>query len=457
MENRKQKPEGKGQMDLSMVEISVVLPTYNEEKNLVSMLPFLEKSLSSCVDSFEVIVVDGGSTDNTVNVSKNSGAKVIVLRDKGFGNAIKEGFKAAKGRFIITMDADNSHSPDFVRRMIKSRQDADLIIGSRFIKGSAFATNIWRKVLSSMLNKILKFILSLPINDSSSGFRIYRRNVLQDICIESKDFDVQLELLIKIITRGWRVKEIPLVYKKRLHGHSKSRVINCGLAFLKTLFKMYRLRNSILSGDYDDRALRSRLLPQSLWHKFKDKATFGYVDRGRFARLDSKHLREFTLDAGCGSAHFVQLFTNVIGLDIDIKKLRFLKLVKRIRNPLVLGNVEYLPFKDRIFEQIMFSEVIEHIPKSGRIFKEFCRVLKPSGKLIITTPNYSFFIWPLLEWIYGKIIPGGYADKHISRYNLKKLENALKNNGFKIINYKSFLKVILIIASQKINKSERSE
>jgi len=438
-----------------MVEISVVLPAYNEEQNLVSMLPFLQRELLNCVNSFEIIVVDGGSTDNTVNVSKNLGAKVTVQRDKRFGNAIKEGLEVAKGRYIITMDADNSHPPDFVSKIIESKQDADLVIGSRFIKGSIFVTNIWRKLLSLILNKTFKFTLSLPINDSSSGFRIYRRGILQDICIECKDFDVQLELLIKIIMRGWRVKEIPLLYKKRLYGYSKARVIKCGLAFLKTLFKMYRLRNSILSGDYDDRALTSRLLPQRLWHKFKDKATFGHVDSSKCTPLDSKHLTGFTLDAGCGSGRFIQVFTNAIGLDIDIRKLRFLKLVRKMKNPLVLGSVEYLPFKDQIFEQIMCSEVIEHIPKSDIIFKEFCRVLEPSGRLILTTPNYGFFIWPLLEWIYSKIIPDAYADKHISHYNLKKLKNVLGNNDFKIINYKSFLKAIIIITSQKINNRRK--
>ena len=437
-----------------MVEISVVLPVYNEKQNLVSMLPFLQRELLNCVDSFEIIVVDGGSADNTVNVSKNSGARVIAQRDKGFGNAVKKGLEIAKGRYIITMDADNSHPPDFVRKIIESKEDADLIIGSRFMKGSIFVTSIWRKVSSLMLNKMFKFTLSLPINDLSSGFRIYRRHILQDISIESKDFDVQLELLIKIITRGWRVKEVPLVCKKRLYGYSKARIIKCGLAFLKTFFKMYRLRNSILSGDYDDRALTSRLLPQRLWHKFKDKATFEYVDSGKFTPLDSKHLTGFTLDAGCGSGHFVQVFRNVIGLDIDIRKLRYLKLVKRIRNPLVLGSAEYLPFKDEIFEQVMCSEVIEHISESDKIFKEFCRVLKPSGKLILTTPNYGSFIWPLLEWIYSKIIPNAYADKHISRYNLKELKNVLENNGLKIINHKSFLKAIIIVASQKVDKYE---
>jgi len=437
-----------------MVEISVVLPVYNQEQNLVNMLPFLQRELLNCVNSFEIIVVDGGSTDNTVNVSKNSGARVIAQRDKGFGNAIKKGLEVAKGRYIITMDAANSHPPDFVRKIIESKEDADLIIGSRFMKGSIFVTSIWRKVSSLMLNKMFKFTLSLPINDLLSDFRIYRRHALQDIGIESKDFDVQLELLIKIITRGWRVKEVPLVYKKRLYGYSKARIIKCRLALLKTFFKMYRLRNSILSGDYDDRVLTSRLLPQRLWHKFKDKATFGYVDSGKFTPLDSKHLTGFTLDAGCGSGHFVQVFRNVIGLDIDIRKLRYLKLVKRIRNPFVLGSAEYLPFKDEIFEQVMCSEVIEHIPESDKIFKEFCRVLKPSGKLILTTPNYGLFIWPLLEWIYGKIIPNAYADKHISRYNLEKLKNVLENNGLKIINYKSFLKAIIIVASQKVDEYE---
>lgn len=224
------------------MEISVVLPTYNEEKNLITLLPFLQRELSNCAGPFEIIVIDGGSTDKTAAVSRDLGAKVIVPKDHGFGNAIKTGFEAAKGRYIITMDADNSHPPDLIRKMVKSIEGADLVIGSRFINGAVYVTDLWRKVVSTISNKIFKAALSLPVHDLSSGFKIYRKRILEDIDIKSEDFDVQLELLIKIISKGGRVKEIPLVYKKRLYGYSKVRTIKCGWAFLRTFFKMYRLR-----------------------------------------------------------------------------------------------------------------------------------------------------------------------------------------------------------------------
>lgn len=421
-----------------MVEVSVILPVHNEGINLIKLLPVLKKILESCLDTFEIIVVDAGSQDNGAVIAKNLGAKVLTQKQKGFGCAIKEGISSSRGKYIMTMDADNSHPPEFVHRLVKERNNADLVIGSRFIKDSIFNTNPWRKILSLILNTLFKSLLSLPVNDLSSGFRIYRKEAIKDIHLGSQDFDIQLELLIKVISQGWKVKEIPLTYNKRLYGASKARVIMCGLEFLKTGFKMYRLRNSVISGDYDDRACRSRLVFQKLWHKFKDKSTFTYVDNDKI-----------TLDAGCGSGSFIQTFNRVMGLDIDIKKLRYLQLVKNLKKPLVVGNVSQLPFKNGTFEQIVCSEVIEHIPKSDEVFQELYRTLRQKGRLILTTPNYGISLWPLLEWVYRKIMPQSYADKHISHYNPKKLKNMLKKNGFKIIDCKLFLWAISIIYAEK--------
>jgi len=230
-----------------MVEVSVILPVYNEERNLAVLAPLLKDALLSYVDSFEIIVVDADSENKRAELYKDLGVQVLFQKQKGFGAAIKEGIRASCGRYILTMDLDNSHPPEFVRQLLSSRKDADLIIGSRFIKGAIFHTSIWRKMLSSTLNKIIKSVFSLSVNDSTSGFRIYRREILKDIYIKSSNFDIQLELLIKILFQGYQVKEIPLEYRKRLYGRSKASIIGCGIAFLKTGFRMYRFRSSTFS------------------------------------------------------------------------------------------------------------------------------------------------------------------------------------------------------------------
>lgn len=419
------------------IELSLILPAYNEKKNLAALVPELKRILPNCTKSFEIIVVDAGSEDDSASLARELGVIVFAQKQKKFAAAIKEGIEAARGEYIMTMDADNSHRPELVVRLIEAVKDADMVIASRYIAGATFHTNIFRKIGSRLLNKIFKNILSLHVSDLSSGFRIYRREALQDIQIESQNFDVQLEILIKIIAHGWLVKEIPMAYKNRLFGRSKASWISC-VAFFKTCAKMYKLRNSMLSGDYDDRACGSRLLPQRLWHKYKDRTTFEYAVK-----------EAFSLDAGCGSGSFIRNFSNTVGLDADINKVRYLKRAKGLNNRIMLGTITSMPFENETFEQIMCSEVIEHVPKSDKIFKEFRRVLKPGGRLVLTTPDYGRPIWPFFEWIYRKAIPHGYAAQHISHYGDDELRQLLNDNNFEIIERKSFLGAIIIIKAEK--------
>ena len=139
----------------------------------------------------------------------------------------------------------------------------------------------------------------------------------------------------------------------------------------------------------------------------------------------------------------------MVGIDTDIKKVRYLKRAKGIKSHVLLGTISNLPFENEAFEQIMCSEVIEHVPKSEALFPEIRRVLKRGGRLIITTPDYGRVIWPFFEWIYGKVMPHGYADQHISHYNYNELWQLLEKNGFEIIEHSSFLGAIIIISAEK--------
>lgn len=235
--------QGKTNQDLA-VDVSVVLPVYNEEQNLKVLLPSLKGTLEKCVNTFEMIVVDAGSEDHSPAVSKEYGALVFSQKRKGFGFAIKQGIDISKGKFIVTMDADNSHDPVFVQELIEAGKGADLVIGSRFIQKAAYLTSFHRKVSSFLLNRILKTMLALPIKDSTSGFRIYSKKSLENINVESPGFDVQLELLMKILVSGGRIKEIPMTYKRRVYGYSKARHVSCGFSFLRTALRMHRLRGS---------------------------------------------------------------------------------------------------------------------------------------------------------------------------------------------------------------------
>ena len=166
--------------------------------NIGELIDQIKGVLSGYLKDYEIIVVDVGSSDRTRDISKEKGAKVIIQESPGYGGALKEGFSIASGKYIITMDADLSHNPEFIRAMIEKKNDADLIIASRYVKGGSAEIGPCRRVLSIILNRVFSLILSLPYKDISSGFRMYDRNYLSRISITRKNFDVLEEILIKI-------------------------------------------------------------------------------------------------------------------------------------------------------------------------------------------------------------------------------------------------------------------
>lgn len=423
-----------------VLDISILIPALNEEENIAQLIPRVKKVVEKLTPKFEVVVIDGGSTDRTKEVAIQSGARIILQSKPGYGVALKQGFESSSGEYIITIDADLSHDPIIIKDMIKRRNEAELIIASRFIGGGSIDANWIRKVLSIILNRFFYLLLSLNIKDVTSGFRLYHRKAIEELSITSTDFDVQLETAIKIACNGWRVKEIPFEYKHRKFGQSKARLFKFGISFLKTFFKMYRLRNSVLSADYDDRAYNSKILLQRIWQRTRYKILMSFVGKNKSGMV---------LDIGCGSSQTAGDFTRFIGLDIDIKKLRYLKYTKLLDKYYVNATLEALPFKNDVFDTIICSEVIEHIPKSEILVKNMYQVLKPSGLLILGTPDYGRPIWPFIEKIYKKLLPNAYADQHISHYTFNEVSKELQNTGFQILEHKYLFGSIMVFKAMK--------
>lgn len=226
------------------LEVSVLIPAFDEGENISALISEVKKVLDKNNISFEIMVVDAGSNDDTVERAKEAGAKVFVQSQPGYGGALKEGFDKTEGKYVITMDADLSHDPMFIDEMIRIYKDADVIIASRYIPGGSADMSAFRRLLSIILNRMFCFILSLPYRDISSGFRCYNRKVLEQVNITSRDFDVLEEILIKAHQQDFRIVEVPFHYKPRAHGKSHVKLFHFGVSFGKTLWKMWRLRRS---------------------------------------------------------------------------------------------------------------------------------------------------------------------------------------------------------------------
>src|SRR5207253_815801 len=254
-------------MALPGCALSLILPALNEAQNLDRVLPELKKALAALGPTHEVIVVDGGSTDGTQEIVRKHEVRLVTQKLPGFGGAYRAGFEQARGEYVLTLDADGSHDPAFLGDLWKARGDGDVVIASRYVPGGTADMPAWRRLLSRILNITFRRGLSLPVNDLSSGFRLYRRTVLRELKLTATDFDVLEEILIRALAAGYRVVEVPFRYRARVAGRSHARLVKFALSYLRTFTAMWRLRNSIASSDYDARAYDSIIPLQRYWQR----------------------------------------------------------------------------------------------------------------------------------------------------------------------------------------------
>ncbi len=419
----------------ALPDLAVVIPALNERENLELLLPALRETLNGLGIRWEIIVADGGSDDGTPEAATRRGARVIQQGRPGYGAALMEAISASHARFVVTMDADLSHRPIFIEDLWKHRAEAEVLIASRYVPGGESGTHWFRRLCSRILNVTYGRILSLPLRDLSSGFRMYRRDILEGLQLRAQNFDILEEILIKVHALGFQIRELPFRYLSRGTGRSHARFLRFGWAYSKTLIRMWQLRNSVASADYDHRAFDSPIPLQRYWQRARHRIVLDYLTRSSGQEPHS------VLDIGCGSSRIIQDLPKAIGMDILLAKLRFLR---GRHSRLVQGSIFSLPFSTHAFDALICSEVIEHIPDHPAIFEEMGRVLRPGGTLILGTPDYGRWLWWLLEWIYGKVLPGAYAHEHITHYNRAGLADRLMAQGYTIqdLQYVGFCEMI---------------
>jgi dolichol-phosphate mannosyltransferase len=415
--------------------VAIVIPCLNEAANLESLLPQVHAVIAQFALPARIYVVDGGSSDGTAEVAARLGAQVLPQRGTGYGGAIKTAFQDLKESFLITLDADCSHHPAILGYLYGMRHRADIVIASRFVEQGHARMALGRRVLSGILNTVFRTVLSLPFRDLSSGYRLYRRGVVQALDLEYSTYAILQEILVKAYCEGFQIREIPFHYLPRRHGETHARLWRFGRDYLAVLRKMWRLRNGIESADYDNRAFNSRIPLQRYWQRKRYAVIVEYI---------GDHLR--VLDTGCGSTQILNGAPQVIGCDILQRKLRFMR---RPGRTLVRASTYEIPFRDEAFEVVISSQVIEHIPDTEGLFPELARVIEPGGVLILGTPDYGGWQWPLIEKAYGFFKPTGYADEHITHYTRDGLFARLTALGFTIEDHRYILGGELIIKARK--------
>ncbi|XP_002742246.1 dolichol-phosphate mannosyltransferase subunit 1-like [Saccoglossus kowalevskii] len=213
---------------------SVLLPTYNERENLPLIVWLLVKSFTQSGYNYEIIVIDDGSPDGTLEIAKELqklyGNDKIVLRPRatklGLGTAYVHGIKHATGNFVIIMDADLSHHPKFIPQFIKKQKElkCDIVSGTRYIgTGGVYGWDFKRKLISRSANFLAQFLLRPGASDLTGSFRLYKKDVLQkiiDSCV-SKGYVFQMEILVRANQFGFTLGEVPITFVDRVYGESK--------------------------------------------------------------------------------------------------------------------------------------------------------------------------------------------------------------------------------------------
>jgi glycosyltransferase involved in cell wall biosynthesis len=216
--------------------ISIVIPALNEGRNIGRVIAGVKRSLRG--KRYEMIVVDGHSTDGTVRIARRMGAR-IVYDDVGKGAALIRGLNLARGSILVSMDADLSTDPTELGLLIQGiRVGYDVCMGSRFMAGgSSEDISLVRRLGNRFFVSLVNLIFGSNYSDMCYGYRSFRRGVLKTLDLREQGFGIETEISIKTKKNGLRALEVPSVEKKRAAGSPKLRTFRDGYAILKTIIK----------------------------------------------------------------------------------------------------------------------------------------------------------------------------------------------------------------------------
>jgi len=208
----------------------IIIPTYNEKENLAKLVG----QIHSLQDGVDILIIDDNSPDGTGEIADNLTAEdsrisVIHRAGKlGLGSAYVAGFKWALERkydYIFEMDADGSHDPQYIPHFLEKIKECDLVLGSRYTVGvSVIDWTLKRLFLSKLATKYVRVITGLPATDATGGFKCFRRKVLESIDLDkigSNGYSFQIEMTYNAWMKGFRIREIPIIFWNRTKGKSK--------------------------------------------------------------------------------------------------------------------------------------------------------------------------------------------------------------------------------------------
>lgn len=225
------------------MKLSIIMPVYNEANSLREII----KRVQQVGLAWEIILVDDGSQDGTREILKEFDGKEnirVILHEKnqGKGAAVRTGLKAARGNVLLIQDADLEYDPRDYPLLLKPIEEgiADVVYGSRFLGGPRRVTMFWHMVANKMLTFMTNLLYDTILSDMETGYKVFRREVIENMPLHAKRFDFEPEFTAKVLKRHYRIYEVPISFNPRDYSQGKKIKLKDAFEAVWTLLK-YRI------------------------------------------------------------------------------------------------------------------------------------------------------------------------------------------------------------------------
>jgi len=222
-------------------DVCVLIPTLNEGTTIGPLIAeFKELGFNN------ILVIDGNSNDDTVNIAKGAGARVIVQSGKGKGQAVQEAFEAIEDKYILMIDGDGTYLPSDAPAMVEPliQGNADHVMGNRFANYEPKAFTKLNLVGNKMLNKLFGFAYGEWLTDILSGYRAFTHEAIKSMDLNKTGFEIETEITVELVKNDFRIKEVPITYLSRHSlGKTKLNPLKDGIKIGLTIYKLAKTHN----------------------------------------------------------------------------------------------------------------------------------------------------------------------------------------------------------------------